>query len=200
MAAAMPQPPPTSSVHESIRPLLADIRRFPIFVSYGDEAKPLKTKVKRLVEEALNRQLVHGNWRAELVVWDWRDMAAQRAPDGGRTNDIFVEKAKESSVTIVLLFDHMPPGSEEELLAVLKEKDIDLKVFWLNRTPEEGASEESEVAQFLDSHGDDFKYIEFSELESEDTWVELTSNLVAVLLQALRGQDRPPYMETRGAA
>jgi hypothetical protein len=156
--------------------------------------------VKRLVEEAFNRQLVHGSWEAELVVWDWRDMAGQRAPDGGRTNDLFVQKARESSVTIVLLCDQMPPGSEEELLAVLQENDIDLKVFWLNAAGNENPPRESEVAQFLDRHGDDFKYIELSDLESEDTWIQLTSNLAAVLLQALRGQNRPSYMETRGEA
>ena len=181
---------------ESLRPFSVEVRQFPIFVSYGDDAKALKTKVKRLVEEALNRQLSHSAWATQLIIWDWRDIAARRAPAGGRTNDIFVEKVRASSVTIVLLFDRLPPGSREELLAAVDEEEVDLKVFWLNRR--RWWRRPSEVSRFLDAHSDRFDYLELSELDSDDTWVALTNNLVAVLLAALRGDQRVPYVETRG--
>jgi hypothetical protein len=182
---------------ESLRPFSVEVRQFPIFISYGDDAIALKVKVKRLVEEAINRQLSHSAWAAtQLVVWDWRDIAARRAPAGGRTNDIFVEMVRASSVTIVLLFDRLPPGSEEELLAAVEEEEVDLKVFWLNRRRRWRRS--SEVGRFLDAHSDRFDYLELSELDSDDTWLALTNNLVAVLLGALRGNRRTPYLETRG--
>lgn len=182
--------------NESLRPHLNQITRFAVFVSYGNEAKALKKRVKRLVEEAMSRQLTLGIWPIDLVVWDWRDMAGERAPEDGRTNDLFVRKARESSVTMVLLCDQMPPGSEEELLEVVKDPEIDLKVIWLNADP----SVESEVAQFLGEHSDDFRYVELFELDSEDSWIALISNLVAVLLRAIRGRERPAFWETRDAA
>jgi hypothetical protein len=182
--------------NESLRPFSVQVRQFPIFVSYGDDAMALKIKVKRLVEDAINRQLSHSAWATQLVVWDWRDIAARRAPAGGRTNDIFVEMVRASSVTIVLLFDRLPLGSKEELLAAVEEDEVDLKVFWLNRRRWWRRS--SEVGRFLDAHSDRFDYLELSELDSDDTWVALTNNLVAVLLAALRGNQRTPYLETRG--
>jgi hypothetical protein len=180
----------------SLRPHLNQVTQFAVFVSYGDEAKDFKKRVKRLVEEAVSRQLNLGVWPIDLVVWDWRDMAGERAPEDGKTNDLFVRKARESSVTMVLLRDKMPPGSEEELLAVVKDPEIDLKVFWLNEDP----SSESEVGRFLREHSDAFRYVELLELDSEDSWITLTANVVAVLLRALRGQDRRPFWETRDAA
>jgi hypothetical protein len=186
---------PLSSA-DSLRPFSSGISQFAVFVSYGDDARALKVKVKRLVEEAINRQLSHGDWRIQLVVWDWRDIASRKAPEGGRTNDIFVEKVRASSVTIVLLFDRMPPGSEEELLAAMDEREVDLKVFWLNRRRR--WRRRSEVGRFLDRHSDRIDYLELSELDSDDTWVAITNNLVAVLLAALRGYRRRPYSETRG--
>jgi hypothetical protein len=95
----MTDPFSASPPSESLRPFSVEVRQFPVFVSYGDDAMALKVKVKRLVEEALNRQLSHGAWATQLIVWDWRDIAARRAPAGGRTNDIFVEKVRASSVT-----------------------------------------------------------------------------------------------------
>jgi hypothetical protein len=184
------------SAHESLRPHLSQVTRFAVFVSYGDEAKDLKKRVKRLVEEAISRQLNLGVWPIDLVVWDWRDMAGERAPEDGKTNDLFVQKARESSVTMVLLCNKMPPGSEEELLEVVKDPEIDLKVIWLNSN----SSSESEVGQFLTEHSDEFRYVELLELDSEDSWITLTANLIAVLLRALRGQDRTPFWETRDAA
>jgi hypothetical protein len=82
------------------------------------------------------------------------------------------------------------------LLAAVDEEEVDLKVFWLNRRRR--WRRRSEVGRFLDAHSDRFDYLELSELDSDDTWVALTNNLVAVLLAALRGDRRAPFMETRG--
>jgi hypothetical protein len=192
----MSGPFPPISGYGSLRPQMGGVKRFPIFVSYGDEAKTLKARVKRIIEDAFARQLSIGGWPIELVVWDWRDMAAGRAPAGGKTNDRFLRLARESSVTIVMLLKRMPPGSAEELVEAAEDDEIDLKVFWLR----EGGDDSSEVALFLKAHQNDFAYVEFTDLNSEDTWVKLIANMVAVLLMALRGHDRPPYVEVRDAA
>src|SRR5688500_2019453 len=106
MAATFPPDP-----DDSLRPLIGGVSHFPVFISSGDEASVMKERVKRLIEEWINKQLLHGLWQLDLPVLDWRDIAAQRAPAGGRTNDLFVEHARRSSVTIVLLFDRVPPGT-----------------------------------------------------------------------------------------
>jgi len=192
---------PSGSPRASLRPYSAANRRFPFFVSYGDEARDLKARVKSLIERALNSQLSNSGWDAVIDVWDWRDMAGEKAPKGGKTNDLFVHRARESSATIVMLLDRMPPGTEEELLAVLDEDEVQLTVIWLNRRRLlhrwRGSTE---VSRFLDKHKDEFSYVEVENLNSEQTWLKLTGNLVALLLRALHGSDRPPYVEALDAS
>lgn len=176
-------------------PAKLGVSLYSFFLSYGDEAVDLKNRVKHLIEE-FNRQLGHSPWRVTVMAIDWRDLASKRAPAGGKLNDRFIDLARDSSVTIVLLADSMPPGCEEELLAVLDEAhEVDLKVFWLNP-----GDESSEVGKFLIEHKDDFNYIPLPGLNSEETWDKLVTNLVAVLLEALyidSADLRPPSAEGR---
>jgi hypothetical protein len=191
---------PGASPRASLRPWSGDNRRFPFFVSYGDDARKLKARVKALIERALGAQLANSDWKAVIEVWDWRDMAAEKAPKGGKTNDLFVAKARQSSATIVMLIDRMPPGTEEELLAVLDDDEVQLTVIWLNRRRLfAGWRRSSEVSRFLASYEDEFSYVEIRDLDSEDTWMKLTANLVSLLLKALKGESRTPYNEAIGA-
>lgn len=186
------------SASDTLRPHVGGIKDFPVFLSYGDEAMHLKKRIVRVLEEAINRQLSHVGARVHLPVWDWRDVPVGRAPDGGKINDRFVEMARTSSVTIVLLFDRMPPGTQEELLAVKDDKDVDLKVFWINR-PRKLSSlrRPTEVARFLNQHKNEFTYLELDDLDSERSWVRLVANVVSVLLKALSSEQRKPYAELR---
>lgn len=157
--------------------------------------------MKTLIERALGAQLANSDWKAVIEVWDWRDMAAEKAPKDGKTNDLFVDKARESSATIVMLIDRMPPGTEEELLAVLDDDEVQLTVIWLNRRRRfAGLRRPSAVRQFLASYEDEFSYVEIRDLDSEDTWIKLTGNLVSLLLKALKGENRTPYTEAIGAS
>jgi hypothetical protein len=76
--------------------------------------------------------LAECDWELVIQVWDWREMLAEKAPKGGKTNDLFVRRARRSSATIVMLLDGMPPGTEKEDLAVLGEDEVHLLVIWLN--------------------------------------------------------------------
>jgi hypothetical protein len=183
-----------------LRPFSVANSSFPFFVSYGTEAKALKTRVKHLIEHSFSPQLSDSRWESVIQVWDWREMMSEKAPRGGKTNDLFVERARRSSATIVMLLDRMPPGTEEELLAVLGEDDVHLTVIWLNRRRRFARwRRPTEVARFLEEHEDDFSYLEIENLDSEQTWFKLTGNLVALLLRALRSQGRPPYVEALDA-
>ncbi|MQA92265.1 MAG: hypothetical protein GEU90_18900 [Gemmatimonas sp.] len=182
----------------ALRPQVGGIKRFPVFISYGEEAKDLKRRVKRLVEEAIDSQLTHDLWQIHIPVIDWREIAAQAAPRGGKTNDLFVKWAGYSSATIVLLFDRMPPGTAEELRAAMDE-GIELKVFWIRRRRWlKALRPRTEVDRFLEQQSDDFKYLEIEDPDSEQAWIEITANLVSVLLRVVRGQTMEPLFETRG--
>ncbi|HYP56157.1 MAG TPA: hypothetical protein VEQ41_07650 [Solirubrobacterales bacterium] len=193
--------PSSGSPRSTLRPYSVANSRFPFFVSYGEEAKDLKVRVKGLIEHAFSPQLSDSEWESVIEVWDWRDMVSEKAPKGGKTNDLFVERARRSSATIVMLRDRMPPGTEEELLAILDEDEVHLIVIWLNRPRRfQRLRQSTEVSQFLKKHQNDFSYVELENLDSEQTWLTLTGNLVALLLRALRSQGRPPYVEALDAS
>jgi hypothetical protein len=175
----------------SLRPVRDDGKPFAVFLSYGQDAKPLKLHLRHLIERGFGVPLsLDLNWRSALEVWEWPDVRSQKAPHGGKTNDIFVQYARDSSVTIVLLVDRVPPGTEEELLAILEEDDVDLKVFWLKRqrrwTP--FRRRETEVEKLMRERQDEFKYTPLPDLGSPETWVEMTRELVATLLAALHSE------------
>lgn len=190
----------SGSPRSTLRPFSVANSRFPFFVSYGEEAKALKGRVRGLIEHSFSPQLADSEWESVIQVWDWRDMLSEKAPQGGKTNDLFVERARRSSATIVMLLDRMPPGTEEELLAVLDEDEVHLIVIWLNRRRRfQRWRQPTEVGRFLEKHRNDFSYVELENLDSEQTWFKLTGNLVALLLRALRSQGRPPYVEALDA-
>lgn len=175
----------------SLRPVRDDGKPFAVFLSYGQDAKPLKLHLRDLIERGFGVPLsLDRNWRSALEVWEWPDVRSQKAPRGGKTNDIFVQHARDSSVTIVLLVDRVPAGTEEELLAVLEEDEVDLKVFWLKRqrrwTP--FWRRETEVEKLMRERQDEFKYTPLPDLGSAETWVEMTRELVATLLAALHSE------------
>jgi hypothetical protein len=146
-----------------------------------------------LVVKSLNSQLSLRGWSQQFPVWRWEEMASTTAPSGVRTNDLFVEKARASSVTLVLLRDKLRSGTKEELLAVKDDPEVELKVLWFPRrrprfTP-------SDVERFLFS--DEAKGIYHHKLaraNSEDAWQSLFANLIDVLLMALSSRGRRPYV------
>ena len=66
------------------------VRKFRIFLSYGDEALRFKERVKNLAEQAFAKTLENADGPAILNVIEWRDLPARRAPGGGKTNDLLV--------------------------------------------------------------------------------------------------------------
>jgi hypothetical protein len=170
------------------------VRKFRVFLSYGDEALKFKDRVKRLAEEAFAKTLENTDGSVILNVIEWRDLPARRAPGGGKTNDLHVEMAMKSAALVVLLMDEVPPGTQEELEAVLGDPGIEVVVLWLNP---QGATD-TEVARFLKEKSDVLRYKQLAgELDSEDTWVQISANLVYILLIAIGGVRESPFYESR---
>lgn len=186
----------------TLRPFSTGLR-FPIFVSCGDEAVPLKDKLKALVENAFESQFSLKGFPHSFPVWHWSDSESAQAPEGGKVNDRFVAAARTSSVTIVLLRNRIPAGTEEEFLAVKDDRDVELKVLWFPDVNEEG--EESEVGEFLAKYKNDLVYVrilgvtgEADELETPDEfWVAVTKEIVSIVLRAIRSDERRPFVEGR---
>ncbi len=171
-----------------------------MFISSADEAMPFRNRVQNLVEKSLNSQLSrqpwpeHLRWPEHFPVWRWEERAATTVAAGGNANDLFVQMARESSVTIVLLRDKLRPGTREELMAVKDDRDVELKVLWFPRRRRRFGPE-SEVERFLSS--DDAKNIFYNRIvhpNSEVAWQTLAANVIDVLLLALRGTSRRPYV------
>src|SRR4051812_42658952 len=102
-----------------------------LFVSSADEdlTRRLRQRVKRLVEDVINPQLLnYPEGRVTLALRLWEREAAQKAEPNENVNEIFVRYARESSLTIVLLIDEIRPGTMEELVAALGDDDVDLAV------------------------------------------------------------------------
>jgi hypothetical protein len=184
---------PTAS---SLRPYTTGGASFPVFISSADEAMTYRNRVQDLITKSLDSQLSYRGWAEHFPVWRWEEIAATTVPAGGKSNDLFVQKARESSVTIVLLRDSLRPGTREELLAVKDDPDVELKVLWFPRRFRASFGS-TEVQRFLFSA--DAKGIYHNRLQPADSdvaWQRLFANIVDMLLLALRSSGRGPYVHS----
>jgi hypothetical protein len=178
----------------SLRPYARGGSKFPVFLSSANEAMRFRNRVQDLVDKSLNTQLSFRGWPDQFPVWRWEEMASTTVPAGGRANDLFVQKARESSVTIVLLRDNLRPGTKAELMAVKDDPDVELKVLWFPRRRPRLAP--SEVERFLLSEdAEGIYHHKLSRANSDVAWQRLCANLIDVLLLGLRGRGRRPYVD-----
>jgi len=181
---------------ETLRPYIADVRAFPIFISSAADAMPLRNRVQRLVNDCVNSQLSMHGWHVQFPIWRWEDVEARAAHTGETVNDIFVQMAKDSSVVMVLLLDDLKPGTHDELMAVKDDPEVKLQVLWF-RQRRRLRLRRTSVERFLSEHRDDILHTPIDDPDSEDAWVVVTRNLMATLLKALKSDDRKPYVERR---
>ncbi len=177
----------------SLRPYILGGPSFPVFLSSADEAVRFRNRVQDLVVKSLNSQLSFRGWPEHFPIWRWEEMASTTVPAGGRANDLFVQKARESSVTIVLLRDNLRPGTKEELMAVKDDPAVELKLLWFpGRRPRVRPSEVQRFLSSADARG--IYYNKLTRPDDDDAWQTLFANLIDVLLLALRSEGRRPYV------
>jgi hypothetical protein len=189
-------PVPAGLHSETLRPHIADVRSYPIFISSAQDAEVLRDRVERIVTDCINKQLSMRGWHVHFPIWRWEDVEARAADRGETVNDTFVQMARESSVVMVLLLDDLKPGTRDEMMAVRDDADVDLKVLWFRRA-RRLRLRRSSVERFLAGHQDVILHTRIDGLDSEEAWVVLTRNLIATLLKALQSDDREPYVERR---
>jgi len=169
-------------------------RTFRIFLSSGDDAKDLRDRVDALVRDAINSQLLDADVRVRLEVDRWERTAAQRAAPGRHTNDLFVQRALSSNVTLTLLLDAMGDGTKEELEAVL-DADNEVSALWFIPRDE---SPSSEVADFLRPHRERLYHDKTGDPQSDESWIGIVRVLTRVLIEGLSQPREELFLEQRG--
>ena len=107
-----------------------DSKKYTVFLSYGEDGRQMCDLLDSMLREA-NAQLMEQGIPAMIYADRWDHSAAQRV-DSGHVNEVFVERAAASHLTIVLLTNEIRPGTREELEAVLQNTETQLAVIWFD--------------------------------------------------------------------
>ncbi len=176
---------------ESLVGLPLSVRTYSVFISSGDDAVALRNRVERVLVQVFNPQLRDAQIPVRFEARRWERAAAQKASTGAKTNDIFVEQARQSNWVIAILHDKIGKGTEEEILAVLPSKPPELIVLWAP------TQKNSEVADFLRTRQNDLLFAHLQDPDSEDGWLLLLQNLVSILLGATSAPQSGSFHELR---
>lgn len=169
---------------------------YTLFLSSADDewTEKLRVRVKRLIEDVINPRL--GGYResgVRLALDMWEREAAQRTAPGERVNDLFVERAKASQLTMVLLLDEIRPGTRQELDAALAQLGVQVALLIFDR-PEgpldaQRFQELKDYIEALRARDDIFYDGRCGEPDSDDAWLSLTRTLIDFTFAAMRNHD-----------
>lgn len=168
---------------------------YTLFLSSADddETKKLRSRVKQLVDDVIDPQLRGGYREAgvRLALDMWEREAAQRAAPGRSVNDLFVERAKASQLTVVLLLDEIRPGTREELDAALAQLGVQVAVLVFERPDGPlDAAKLQELKDYMDTLRNEIFYDDrCGEPDSDEAWLSLVRTLLAFTLGAMRNHD-----------
>jgi hypothetical protein len=169
---------------------------YTLFLSSADDewTQKLRSRVKRLIDDVINPRL--GGYReagVRLALDMWEREAAQRASPGRKVNDLFVEKAKDSQLTLVLLLDEIRPGTREELDAALAQLGVQVALLIFERPNGPlDAQKFQELNDYIDAlraRDDLFYDSRCGEPDSDDAWLSLIRTLLDFTFGAMRNHD-----------
>jgi hypothetical protein len=168
-----------------------------VFISSGDDARDLRERIRGLIDDVFNQVLTEGRRGVVLYADMWERTAPQRAGEAG-VNEMFVQRARDSHLTMVTLIDELRPGTLEEIKAVLPDRSIELAVFrFTEQTIAE--AEADEVGQFLEANRDRFFYaLKDGGPDSDVAWFELVRELLALVFSVIDVAPTGPFVEERG--
>lgn len=179
------------------------VHKYRIFLSSSDELSAVRNAIDALVNSVVNAALDQNDYAVNIYVDMWEHTAPQRAP-GSHVNRLFVDRALQSNLTLVLLRDRLGNGTAEEFDEVLAAADPrpQLAVIWFNPSDDAEETEIEEIRQTLDKCSDSVLQIrppKSDEPFSQAAWLHLFRVLLDFLLAVLRS-DAPsrPMAETRG--
>lgn len=164
-----------------------------VFVSSSDEpeTRALRARVKGLIEDVINPQLLrYPEAQVQLSLQMWERAAPQRVPEDTRVNEIFVEQVRESALTIGLLLDEVRPGTEEELVEALADPEVQVAIHVFDRQGEKPESPAKSVEAFLEEHQAKILYNDrCGDPDSDAAWFALLRTLLRFTFAAMRDND-----------
>jgi hypothetical protein len=126
----------------------------------------------------------------------WEDHAAQRATTAN-LNDIFVQCAKESHITLVLLLNEIRPGTREEIEGVLSEGNTQLAVLRFKENDDDELADE-DLRKYLLANRSRLLYKEVVGPDSDEAWGAIIAVLARVVAEVTGGQvPEEPLSEQR---
>ena len=96
------------------------VAEFIIFLSSSNELREVRDRIEAITERSINPLLFERSVRIRIRIDRWEHSVPKRVKTE-RANELFVEQALNSHLTIVLLQDRLGPGTREELEALLAE-------------------------------------------------------------------------------
>jgi hypothetical protein len=121
-----------------------------------------------------------------LVVDMWERQAAQRVSGKSKVNDLFVQKARESHLTVVLLLDEIRSGTQEEFEGAVDEEDVQLAVLIFGRSGGADAEKLASLRGYFAPYRDEILFNEIEGPDSDASWFGLFRTVTAFTLSALR--------------
>jgi hypothetical protein len=177
----------------------AEKSRFSVFLSSPDEdfLVNLRDRVDSLVGE-LNAVL---HWQREefrFEVVRWETIAAQRASEDPLL--LFVEEARRSHITLVLLADEMKDGTREEIEGAIAQDGVQISLIrFTDKSRQEADRDElGERIQDIRQRGKLISKVAPTDLGSDEVWIELfrwCSTLLSAGTRAFAAQE--PFAEGR---
>lgn len=169
---------------------------YTVFVSSADDewTQKLRSRVKQLIDDVIDPRLrAYPECGVRLALDMWEREAAQLAAPGSKVNDIFVERAKRSQMTLVLLLDEIRKGTREELDAVLDQVGVQVSLLIFDRPDgpldADKFDELEDYIEELRARDDVFYDRRCGEPDTDEAWLELTKTLLNLSFRAMQLHD-----------
>jgi hypothetical protein len=164
----------------------AQTKSYKIFLSSAAELRSTRDRLTQWIQEVFNSQLVEGNFPIRLDVDRW-EFTPAHLTTAASTNQQFVDRAVTSHLALVLLHNHLGPGTREEFDALLDDTRFrgtppdlrpEVSAVWFEPASRHRTGK---IRDFLDAHKEDILYNEAGGPRTEDA----TRILIRILLRAV---------------
>ncbi len=168
------------------------VRSYDLFLSSSDEeeTRRLRERARRLVDDVINPRLAdYEQAGVRLAVQGWEQTPAQRV-EPGQVNQLFVAKARRSSLTMVLLLDEILPGTQEEFEAALADPKPQVSVLVFERPGGSDQAKTAKLADYLEQYADQILYNKrCGQPDSDEAWLALVNTILGFVFSAMQQND-----------
>jgi hypothetical protein len=139
----------------------------------------IRNRITELIYEVINPLLRDARIPYSVSCYKWTQEAAQKSPNG-HTNELFLQKLRESDVVLVILLSQLRKGTYEEIQAALSLTEVELAILQFGNIKGVGSRK---VKQFLRDNEEDIFYHPSDDKDSDLAW----QGILRVLLRLTFG-------------